>query len=83
MPTPSENIGLLKISCTGVLMLFLRKMLRELEKDNSPLNMNILRKTALSLLHQAKYGRLSKKRMRFKASLNPEVLFAVLLSRKK
>ena len=64
-------------------MLFLRKMLRELEKDNSPLNMNLLRKTALSLLNQAKYGRLSKKRMRFKASLNPEVLFAVLLSRKK
>ena len=45
--------------------------------------MNILRKTALSLLNKAKYGRLSKKRMRFKASLNPEVLFAVLLSRKK
>ena len=52
-------------------------------KDNSPLNMNILRKTALSLLNQAKYGRLSKKRMRFKASLNPDVLLAVLLSRKK
>ena len=52
-------------------------------KDNSPLNMNILRKLALSLLNQAKYGRLSKKRMRFKASLNPEVLLAVLLAGKK
>lgn len=52
-------------------------------KNNSPLNMNILRKSALSLLNQAKYGRLSKKRIRFKASLNPDVLLAVLLSRKK
>ena len=52
-------------------------------KDNSPLNMNILRKMALSLLNQAKYGRLSKKRMRFKASLNPEVLLSVLLGCKK
>lgn len=52
-------------------------------KDNSPLNLNILRKTALSLLNQAKYGRLSKKRMRFKASLNPDVLLSVLFARIK
>ena len=52
-------------------------------KNNSPLNMNVLRKTALSLLNKAKYGRLSKKRMMFKASLNPEVLLSVLLSLKK
>ena len=52
-------------------------------KNNSPLNMNILRKLALSLLNQAKYGRLSKKRMRFKASLNPDVLLDVLISGKK
>ena len=52
-------------------------------KDNSPLNMNILRKLALSLLNQAKYGRLSKKRMRFKASLNPEVLLSILFAAKK
>ena len=52
-------------------------------KDKSPLNMNILRKSALSLLNQAKYGRLSKKRLRFKASLNPDVLLSVLLSDKK
>ena len=52
-------------------------------KDNSPLNLNILRKTALSLLNQAKYGRLSKKRMRFKASLNPDVLLSVLFAHKK
>ncbi len=52
-------------------------------KNNSPLNMNVLRKSALSLLNQAKYGRLSKKRMRFKASLNPDVLLSVLLSGEK
>ena len=51
-------------------------------KDNSPLNMNILRKTALSLLNQAKYGRLSKKKMMFKAALNPSVLLDVLFSLK-
>lgn len=52
-------------------------------KNNSPLNMNVLRKTALSLLNKAKYGRLSKKRLMFKASLNPDVLLSVLLSLKK
>jgi predicted transposase YbfD/YdcC len=52
-------------------------------KDYSPLNMNVLRKTALSLLNKAKYGRLSKQRMMFKASLNPEVLLSVLLAAKK
>ena len=76
----SVSISLLKISVIGVLMLFSVKMLHT---HTSPLNMNILRKLALSLLNQAKYGRLSKKRMRFKASLDPEVLLAVLLSGKK
>lgn len=52
-------------------------------KDFSPLNMNVLRKLALSLLNQAKYGRLSKSKMRFKAALNPDVLLRILLSRKK
>lgn len=52
-------------------------------KDNSPLNMNILRKTALALVNQAKYGRLSKKKMMFKAALNPQVLLDILLPLKK
>ncbi|MCH5279047.1 MAG: ISAs1 family transposase [Christensenellaceae bacterium] len=52
-------------------------------KDNSPLNMNVLRKTALSLLNQAKYGRISKKKMMFKAALNPEVLLNILFSSQK
>lgn len=49
-------------------------------KDNSPLNMNILRKIALSLLNQAKYGRLSKKKLMFKAALNPDILLDILFS---
>lgn len=52
-------------------------------KDNSPLNMNILRKTALMCLNQTKYGRVSKKKMMYKAALNPEVLLDVLFLRKK
>ena len=52
-------------------------------KDKSPLNMNVLRKQALALLNQAKYGRLSKKRMMFKAALNPEVLLDILFAAKK
>lgn len=50
------------------------------KKDNSPLNLNVLRKTSISLLNKAKYGRLSKKKLMFKASLNPEVLLKILLS---
>lgn len=51
-------------------------------KDNSPLNMNILRKTALALVNQAKYGRLSKKKMMFKAALNPQVLLDIIFPKK-
>ena len=50
------------------------------KKDNSPLNLNVLRKTALSLLSKAKFGRLSKKKLMFKASLNPDVMLNILLS---
>ena len=34
-------------------------------KDNSPLNLNVLRKTALNLVSQAQYNRISKKRLMF------------------
>lgn len=51
-------------------------------KDNSPLNMNVLRKTALSLVEKAKYGRVSKKKMMFKAALNPQVLLDILFHKK-
>lgn len=52
-------------------------------KDNSPLNMNVLRKNALSLVNQAKYGRISKKKMMFKAALNPDVLLRILFGSEK
>lgn len=52
-------------------------------KDNSPLNMNVLRKTALFLANQAKYGRWSKKKMMFRAAMNPQVLLDFLFPRKK
>ena len=52
-------------------------------KDNSPLNMNVLRKTALFLANQAKTGRWSKKKMMFRAAMNPQVLLDFLFPRKK
>ena len=52
-------------------------------KDNSPLNMNVLRKSALSLVNQAKFGRISKKKMMFKAALNPDVLLTILFGAEK
>ncbi len=47
-------------------------------KDNSPLNMNVLRKIALSLVNQAKTGRWSKKKMMFRAAMNPQILLDIL-----
>lgn len=52
-------------------------------KDNSPLNLNILRKTALNLVSQAQYGRVSKKRLMFKAALEPEFFLKILFSPEK
>ncbi len=53
------------------------------KKDNSPLNLNVLRKKALTLLHQARYNRMSKKRMRYKAALNPNTLLSILFGLQK
>jgi predicted transposase YbfD/YdcC len=48
-------------------------------KDNSPLNMNVLRKTALSLLKNAALGnRLGLRKKMLKAALNPNVLHKIL-----
>ncbi len=52
-------------------------------KDNSPLNMNVLRKMALAMVNQAKTGRVSKKKMMFKAALNPQVLLDILFLSEK
>lgn len=53
------------------------------KKDNSPLNLNVLRKIALKLVSQAQYGRISKKRLMFKAALEPELFLKILFSSKK
>ncbi len=48
-------------------------------KDNSPLNLNVLRKTALSLLKKSDVGRkTSLKRKRYMATLNPSILEKVI-----
>ena len=47
-------------------------------KDNSPLNLNVLRKTALNLFSQAQYKRISKKRLMFRAALEPTLFLDIL-----
>ena len=51
-------------------------------KDNAPLNLNVLRKTALHLCKTCSNERLrtsSIQKRRFRASLNPDVLISILL----
>lgn len=49
-------------------------------KDNSPLNLNVLRKTALSLCKNADFGkRISIQKKRYRATLNPDVFLKILL----
>lgn len=52
------------------------------KKDNSPLNMNVLRKIALSCVRKskAKYKRVSFRKMMFMAALNEEKLLEALLA---
>lgn len=47
-------------------------------KDNSSLNLNVLRKTALNLVSQAQYKRISKKRLMFRATLEPTLFLDIL-----
>lgn len=49
-------------------------------KDNSPLNLNILRKTALNLISQAQYKRISKKRLMFRVALEPSLFLDILFN---
>lgn len=52
-------------------------------KDNSPLNLNILRKQALSLLNQADLGkRVSVRRKMSRAAMDNEVLQSVVFAEK-
>lgn len=62
---------------------FFREDASRARKDNSPLNMNVLRKNALSLVTQAQHGRISKKKMMFKAALNPDILLRILFGMEK
>ena len=51
------------------------------KKDLSPLNLNILRKTALALCKHADFGpRVSLKKKRFSAALNPDRFLAILFA---
>lgn len=51
-------------------------------KDLSPLNLNILRKTALALCKHADFGpRVSLKRKRFSAALDPQRFLAILFAK--
>ena len=52
-------------------------------KDHSPLYLNVLRKLSLNLVSQAQYGRISKKRMMFKAALEPELFLKILFAPQK
>lgn len=48
-------------------------------KDNYPLNLNILRKTALNFVSQAQYKRISQKRLMFRAALEPTLFLDIFL----
>ena len=50
-------------------------------KDNSPLNLNILRKIALSLLKQISIGRLSVRKKMMKATRDPDFLTQLLFQK--
>ena len=50
------------------------------KKDNSPLNMNVLRKVALSLLRQADMGRIGLRKKMFKAALNCSLLEMIVFA---
>lgn len=50
-------------------------------KDNSPQNLNILRKIAMRLLNAARTGRMTKKLLMLKASFNPDAMLDVLFQR--
>jgi predicted transposase YbfD/YdcC len=49
------------------------------KKDNSPLNMNVMRKTALPLLKAVDFGRIGIKKKMFRAALSVESLEYILI----
>ena len=52
-------------------------------KDNAPLNLNVLRKVALFLANQVKSKKWSKKKMMFRAAMNPQIMLDFLFPPKK
>lgn len=48
------------------------------KKDNSPFNLNVLRKTALNLVSQVQYKHISKRRLMFRAALEPALFLNIL-----
>jgi predicted transposase YbfD/YdcC len=52
------------------------------KKDNAPLNLNILDKTALYLVSQVDLGKISRKHKRYMAALNTDVLLSMIISTK-
>ena len=48
------------------------------KKDNSPLVLNIMCKTTLNLIFQAQYKRISKRRLMFRAALEPSLFLDIL-----
>lgn len=50
------------------------------KKENSPLNLNILRKISLNLVSQAQYKRISKKRLMFRTALEPTLFLDILFN---
>lgn len=60
----------------------LREDSAKARKDNSPLNMNVLRKVALSLLSKADLGRMGLRKKMFKAALNCSVLSKIFFGTK-
>jgi predicted transposase YbfD/YdcC len=52
------------------------------KKDNAPLNLNILDKFALQLVTHADMGKISRKRKRYRAALDPDSLISMILCRR-
>lgn len=52
------------------------------KKDNSPLNLNVLRKTVLPMLKAADFGRIGIKKKMFRAALSIQSLEFILLGKK-
>jgi predicted transposase YbfD/YdcC len=52
------------------------------KKGNAPLNMNVLDKFALYLVTQVDLGKISRKRKRYRAALNPDLLLSMVLCAK-